>query len=118
MNSKVFELVGRLNGINAFFEQMMKVSVRNYETAVVQGYRKAFNIPSVFPFVRHRVVLRNKCRALIIMDHDQIALAVQCASDRQSVRQQAIDSLAQKRKEAQVEKSAWFGGEYDERTYY
>lgn len=118
MNSKIFELAGRLNGINAFFEQVMKVSIRNYEAAVVQGYREAFNIPSVFPCARHRVALRNKCSALIIMDRAQIALAEQCASDRQSVRQDAIEALARKRKEAQVEKSAWFGGEYDERTYY
>lgn len=119
MDGKIFEMASRLNYIGVFFESMMKASIKNYEDRMSYStimISKA--VPSHEDNTVRRLLNRERCIALINMDHDQIALAEQCASERQRVRKEAADFIAKGLKQAKVEKSAWFSGEYDERTYY
>lgn len=117
MDGKIFNLIGELNDINAFFEKMMKASIKFYEEDMARSTIQISQaIPSRDEGTNRRLINRERCRALINMDQEQRSLAEACALDRSSVRRRIAKKVADRRKP--VNTSAWFGGEYDERTYY
>lgn len=70
--------------------------------------------PREFPNVRARHALKAKTIALINMDHAQINATQTWKITRTLARKNFQQAIAIKPQD----KSAWFGGEYDERTYY
>lgn len=99
MNKEAFDLAANLLSINKLYEGLMKKSIENYEALAPAS-------------------LKEITLGLIAMDRDQIGIASVCALEREHKRRQVAKAIAHDRRQSQIEKSAWFGGEYDERTYY
>lgn len=83
-------------------------------TAKFTQYMNAVSLyPAERPHVRNRVILHAKTKGLITMDREQHNAYRMLTLAKTMAQREYEDSL-----KPEPPKSAWFGGEYDERTYY
>lgn len=106
------QLARALIKVNDKFEADMKVAVVKF----CQSMNLAFHMVSFYfagcsKEVRTRQLLKEKTICLIQMDKEQIAASTKFVTARR-----LLIKEAQPKKPEQ--KSVWFSGEYDERTYF
>lgn len=95
------------------FKKAMCRSVAKYMQNMNFQYRHLRLIPMHAIGTRKRVILHAKTKALIVMDQEQVI-----AANTYSAVKAVARNEYQASQKPQVSQSAWFGGEYDERTYY
>lgn len=116
------EYKNTLSRIMNNFAERMKRGVRDYEyhyqkNLLIEQKRHSQDISSngVEQFCNDsdRRLLKAKTKGLIIMDHLQRGATI-----KMHVEKAVTTKHFQEQQKPSVEPSAWFSGEYDERTYY
>lgn len=113
MMSPINRLEWDLHKAREEFKRAMCRSAAKFIQYMNVQYHQMRMFPAGMKAERNRVILHAKTKGLITMDREQLQAA-------------GIFSMAKHIAEAEYKKatqpkplvSAWFGGEYDERTYY
>lgn len=95
------------------FKRAMCRSVAKFSQYMNVQYHQVRLMPIACIGIRKRVILRAKTKALIVMDREQLQ-----AAGIFSMSKHIAEAEYKKATQPKAPQSAWFGGEYDERTYY
>ncbi|BAQ22743.1 hypothetical protein AU156_gp093 [Edwardsiella phage PEi20] len=95
------------------FKRTMCRSVAKFSQYMNVQYHQMRMFPAGMIGTRKRVILHAKVKGLITMDREQIQ-----AAGIFSMATHIARAEFKKSQQPKAPQSAWFGGEYDERTYY
>lgn len=95
------------------FKKAMERAVVKHIQFMNAAFHQIRMYPITIPGLRKRVILVAKAKSLITMDHEQIN-----ATRSYQIAKNLAHLDYKKATQPKAPVSAWFGGEYDERTYY